>query len=281
MRPFLSLALVRWAGAALIAIAASTTTGCINFNLAVDKGTQTGELTLAINEGTAPYVVLDLVSGERTTALTIADLTSAAAYVGNKMVFRRVVGLGDDYLMGVFEVTQAQWQAIAPAVSQPWTLVDTAVVGSSAVSGSLPAFNLSNDDIVAGLAAYNAGKTVQLQLPSDAQWAFACSAGSTGAWSWGAAADRATLASAALVAETRSGLGPQTVGGLAPNSWGFYDMHGNVWEWTGNGTGAHLRGGSWHDAAVLARTTNLIATGQGVYSDTHHALAGVRLILQP
>ena len=235
---------------------------------------------MGINEAAAPYIILNLATGERATALTVPDLLTNPSYAANQMVFRRVVGAGGPYLLGVFEVTQAQWQAIAPSATQSWTLIGTNVVGASAVAGNLPAFNLSNDAIVAGLAIFNAGKVIQLDLPSDAQWAYACAAGSAGTWSWGNATDRSTIQANALVAGVRSALGPQAVASLAPNAWGFYDMHGNVWEWTGTGAGAHLRGGSWNDAAILAQTTNVVGIGQGVYSDTHHALAGARLILR-
>lgn len=277
-----SVIIVRSTGLAIIAVAAFASFGCKGFNagLVVIPGTKTGDLIASIDEATAPYVIVNLASGARTTALTIPDLTSNAAYVGNQMVFRRVVGLGGNYLLGVFEVTQAQWQAIAPATPQSWTLVDAAVVGATAVAGSMPAFNLSNDGIVAGLAAYNVGKDVQLALPSDAEWEFACAAGGSGAWSWGNAVDRATIQAHARVAGASTALGPLAVGGLTPNAWGFYDMHGNVWEWSGTGAGAHLRGGSWSDAAILAKTANVIGISSGVYSDTHHALAGMRLVLR-
>lgn len=282
MRARKSSVLVRGAGVTLAVLVISVVIGCTGANLGVslDGGTQTGELPESVNEANAPFVILHLASGERTTALAVDDLTSNAAYATDRMVFRRVVGLGGSYLLGVFEVTQAQWQLIAPASTQPWELIDAAQVGSSAQGDAFPAFNLSNDDLATALTAYNAGKVVQLQIPSEAQWELACAAGSNGAWSWGDVNDRATLTDYARVAETSSSLGPQAVGTRSPNAWGFYDMHGNLWEWAGTGAGARLRGGSWHDAAVLAKTANELGTAQGVYSDTHHALIGVRLLLR-
>jgi formylglycine-generating enzyme required for sulfatase activity len=274
--------LIRGVGVALVVLAVSVVVGCsgANLGLSVDGGTQTGDLSGSINESNAPFVILDLTSGDRTTALTVDDLTSNAVYTTERMVFRRVVGLGGSYLLGVFEVTQAQWQRIAPATPQPWTLIDATLVGSAALGDALPAFNLSNDAINFALNVYNTGKVVQLQVPSEAQWELACAAGSSGAWSWGDATDRSTVTTFARVAETSSSQGPQAVGARSPNALGFYDMHGNLWEWSGTGSGAHLHGGSWHDAAVLAKTANALGTAQGVYSDTQHALAGVRLLLR-
>ena len=58
------------------------------------------------------------------------------------------------------------------------------------------------------------------------------------------------------------------------NGYGLYDMHGNSWELTNEGS---LRGGSWHDPATLARASN----GNPIESDTPHALAGARLVYLP
>jgi formylglycine-generating enzyme required for sulfatase activity len=268
--------------AGAVALSVLAVLGCNDPNVGVSLSgdAPTGQLPGSINEANAPVVILDLVSGTRTTALELTDLTSNPLYVTDQMVFRRVSGPGGTYLLGVFEVTQAQWRRIAPASSQPWELVDAALVGSAAQGDAMPAFNLSNDDIDAALTAFNAGKVVQVALPSEAQWELACAAGTTSAWSWGDVSDRATVMSNARVAETSSTGGPQAVGTLAANAWGFHDMHGNVWEWAGAGTGARLRGGSWHDGAELAKTVNALGTAQGVYRDTHHALAGVRLVLR-
>jgi formylglycine-generating enzyme required for sulfatase activity len=266
----------------LVACGALVVDACsgVNFGISAGNSSSNGALTDAINEANSTYVILDLASGTRTTAVEIPDLTSNAAYQTSKMVFRRVSGLGADYMLGVFEVSQGQWQLIAPSAIPEWSLVDPSVVGAAAIGPSLPAFNLSNDGIIASLNAYNGGNQVTLALPSDAQWQYACAAGSTGPWSWGSADDRATVTASALVAETKTATGPEAVGLRHPNAWGFYDMHGNVWEWTGSGSGAHVRGGSWHDSVILAETANVAGSDQGIYSNTHHALIGLRLLLQ-
>ena len=85
-------------------------------------------------------------------------------------------------------------------------------------------------------------------LPTEAEWEYACRAGTTTAYHWGNEINPTN----ANYGKSQIG---QTapVGQYAPNSWGFYDMHGNVWEWTAdkfNQNNSHrvLRGGSFqHD----------------------------------
>jgi formylglycine-generating enzyme required for sulfatase activity len=104
-------------------------------------------------------------------------------------------------------------------------------------------------------------------LPTESQWEYACRAGTITAYSWGATITSSNANyNASGYSQTRD------VGQYAANPWGFFDMHGNVWEWTadryqaaypsGNpvvdpsgpasGSARITRGGSWyHDGATL------------------------------
>jgi formylglycine-generating enzyme required for sulfatase activity len=66
------------------------------------------------------------------------------------------------------------------------------------------------------------------RLPTEAEWEYACRAGSTRAYSFGESAER--LPSFAWFRANSDG-GPQQVGLKRPNAWGLYDMHGNALEW--------------------------------------------------
>ena len=96
-------------------------------------------------------------------------------------------------------------------------------------------------------------------LPTESQWEYACRAGTTTAYSWGN-----TIASSN--ANWNHGADPnQTVdvGQFSANPWGFFDMHGNVWEWTAD----------WYQAAYP--TGNPVVDPSGPASGSYRVIGVV------
>jgi formylglycine-generating enzyme required for sulfatase activity len=155
------------------------------------------------------------------------------------------------FYLGKYEVTQEQWEALMG--SNP----------SNFKSPKNPVEMVSWDDCQQFLVKLNAksgGQGSKFVLPTEAQWEYACRAGSTGEFCFGD--DEKQLGEYAWY-EVNSEYETHPVGEKKPNTFGLHDMHGNVLEWCQDwwgeygveaaddpsgptkGSGRVLRGGSW------------------------------------
>ena len=123
------------------------------------------------------------------------------------------------FYLGATEVTQGQYRAITGESPSKFTTSD-----------DLPVERVSWDDAILFCKRLNEreGLVDAYRLPTEAEWEYACRAGSTTRYSYGD--DPARLGDYAWYSEN-SGNTTHPVGRKLPNAWGLYDMHGNVREW--------------------------------------------------
>ena len=123
------------------------------------------------------------------------------------------VRLTRGFWLGATEVTQGQWTRIMGRNPSRF----------SRCGPDCPVENVRWYDVRDFLARLNARSRGGFRLPTEAEWEYACRAGSPAPYSTGSA-----LPPAAARFDRRS---PVRVGSFAPNEWGLFDVHGNVWEW--------------------------------------------------
>lgn len=194
------------------------------------------------------------------------------------------VTISRPFYMGACEVTNAQYEQFDPA--------------HRALRGKL-GFSTGDDEAVVFVDWHEATKFCQwlsntegthYRLPTEAEWEYACRAGTTTAYQWGDEPDKGHgWCNAADLTGKRTFkkwwdtfpwsdgyVFTAPVGWFKPNAWGLSDMHGNVWEWcsdwyekgyyarspredpAGPTTGQYrvLRGGSWDHSPAPLRSAN-------------------------
>jgi len=200
-----------------------------------------------------------------------------AVYKSDKLVLRRIaagsykmgdtgvnVALTNDFYAGVFEVTQKQWYHImdntwplstqnvgtvvsAPVAYETYDHIRGATGDSPSVNWPNTGHLVSSDSFMGKLRSKTGLDT--FDLPTEAQWEYACRAGTTTVFNDGDPAANVTGANSG----TNSWLnaigvyrchpqyfdlgGSVNVGLLKPNRWGLYDTLGNIYEWCLNWTG--------------------------------------------
>lgn len=139
------------------------------------------------------------------------------------------------FWMGTTTVTQAQWRAVLGDAPSKFT------------GDNLPVEQVSWDDVQRFIAALNDKEADRsYRLPSEAEWEYACRAGSTGE-TYGELNANAWYGS-------NSGSTTQAVGQKRANAFGLYDMLGNVWQWCAD---------PWHDSYHGAPTDGTVWLGSG------------------
>lgn len=161
--------------------------------------------------------------------------------------------------MGVFECTQRQWELVMGAGNNPAehksfdgcrpverTSHDMIRGSSETAGGGWPQYGHTVDEI-SFMGNLQAKTGLIFDLPTEAQWEYACRAGTTTTFNSGKDwVDDAASEVARYTDNQSDGKGGYSqyhtkVGSYLPNAWGLYDMHGNVWEWCLDRWGANTQ----------------------------------------
>ena len=205
------------------------------------------------------------------------------------------VTLTNGLYLGKYEVTQAQYEAVMTGNTNDLN----ATPSNWPNNPNRPVEKVSWNDVQVFLTRLNAAEQAagrlpagwSYALPTESEWEYACRAGTTTAYSWGNDINSSNANyDQSGISQTRD------VGQYAANPWGFFDMHGNVWELTadwylaayptgsvtdpvGPATGSNRvgRGGSWANTATIARSARR-HWFEPAYSGTS---LGFRLSLRP
>ena len=158
------------------------------------------------------------------------------------------------FLLGMYQVTQKQWVEVMG--SNP----------SGFKGDDLPVESVSWNDVQEFIKKLNHMEgTDKYRLPSEAEWEYACRAGTTTRYYFGDGESK--LGDYAWYREN-SGSKTHPVGQKKPNPWGLYDMYGNVWEWCQDmwhdGYSAPSDGSAWECRSSSYRVIRGGSLGNGV-----------------
>lgn len=282
------------------------------------------------------YLIVDVSAGPDAEVYPVTqldhappDLLDNEAFKTSRIVFRRIpagtfimgspedelgrsicevqhqVTLTQDFFMGVFEVTQAQYRHVTgkePSDDKGATRPVETVSWNDVRGGSWPGDPPGSGQPALGtfVALLRERTGLAFDLPTEAQWEYACRAGTTTSLNSGKNITTDKFAECPNMNEVgryysdgRGGFsfGHANVGSYLPNAWGLYDMHGNVSEWCLDWQGSYrdgavtdpkgpcsgvfrvVRGGYWEEHPGRCRS----AFRNGYYPSFRHHTGGGRI----
>lgn len=185
------------------------------------------------------------------------------------------VTLTKGFYMGVYTVTQEEWQAVMGK-------------NPSHFKGekNLPVEKVSWEDCQEFIKKLREKDKKPYRLPTEAEWEYACRAGTTTPFHFGEtiSTDQANYDGNQTYGNGKKGVYRKKttpVGSFPANAWGLHDMHGNVWQWCQDWLGDYpqkdvvdpqgpdagqsrvLRGGSWFNSPLFCRSAFRAGYGPG------------------
>jgi formylglycine-generating enzyme required for sulfatase activity len=162
------------------------------------------------------------------------------------------VTISRPFYMSVTEVTQAQYEAVMGK-------------NPSRFKGPTnPVDSVSWDDAVLFCVKLSEKTGKAFRLPTEAEWEYACRAGSTTRFSFG---DSDSVFGDYAWFGSNSGGKTNPVGRKKPNAWGLYDMHGNVYEWCADWYGSYSSGASTDPQGAGSGGNRVVRGGAWDYND--------------
>jgi len=254
-------------------------------------------MTLDLGDDVKMELVL-IPAGDFMMGSKLSPAEAAKAFGGREANYanehpRRKVTISKPFYMGIHEVTQAQWETLMD--NKPYLDKMVTKVGPQYAVGWVH----SNEAIeYCEKLSKKLGKSVK--LPTEAQWEYACRAGSDAEFCYGDDPEKVGeygWYGKNMVDNQKAKTYAREGGLLKPNAWGLYDMHGNVWEWcrdwhsndfygSGNDVDPECteetkhrtaRGGSWYNGAVNLRSA---ARNSWTGPNYRHYNYGFRVIVE-
>ena len=273
-----------------------------------------GEKNIVTIKGGNRYCIIDLSLGANATHYPVSYLSepppggfNTDEYKTKKLVLRRIepgkfkmcgkydVMLTKPFYCGLFEITQKQYMLVKgdnPSFFKdpifPVEQVTWHEIRGSSLPYNWPKSTKVEPDSFMGRLQARTG--LSLDLPTEAQWEYACRAGTTSEYHNGGDSEKDLIQLGRYKGNQNDGKGGYNkiakVGSYLPNAWGLYDMHGNVWEpcldWYGEcqdgvvdpvgpfrGPNRVFRGGGWFNDATCCTSSNRGVSPASFVSNLH------------